>query len=300
MALIFRGTRVYCDTSARGADGRVRGVYLGAGSAGLRAQAMLDGLRADRRAQREADREARRRDVAEVVAGPEAVAARAAALSDCIDKLFHDAMTLCGWYRHHRQWRRGRSAMEPGSEGPDPTRYSPGNKAFYDAVQALHARRLFDAADDVPALIKRFGGGLAERVRERPIKDLAQDPYVRESFRHEADMLRRDLDGERPSAIERLLAERAVVGWLDVGRLDLLYAAFLAEPDFPEMAAHLARLRSAADRSYRRALKNQALLQRAAGRPAPAPPTACPLSDKPAKPARYGGRLSDAGAAGRN
>jgi hypothetical protein len=86
-----------------------------------------------------------------------------------------------------------------------------------------------------------------------------------------------------------------------VGWLDQAYAAFAADAYDLEMAAHLARLRAAAYRNYRRALKDLALLPRAvAARPAPAPPTACPLSGKPAKPAGFGGRLSDAGAAGRN
>src|SRR5262249_32951289 len=127
------------------------------------------------------------------------------------------------------------------------------------------------------------------------------DAYVRESFRRQAEMLRRELEGERPSVIVRRLAERAVVGWLELGWLDQAYAGFAADAYDLEMAAHLARLRATADRSYRRALKDLALLQRAvAERPSLAAPAACPLVGKPARPARYGGRLSDAGAAGRN
>ena len=50
MALIYRGDRVYCYTSARGPDGRVRGVYLGAGLAELDTQGEIDLDAAGRRA----------------------------------------------------------------------------------------------------------------------------------------------------------------------------------------------------------------------------------------------------------
>jgi hypothetical protein len=190
----------------------------------------------------------------------------------------------------------------------------PGNKAADEEWAEDEARRLFDAADDVPALIERLGSGLAKRVREWLIKRLTKDFTVRESVRREAEIMRRDLEGEKPTAIERLLVERVVVAWLYLARCDLLAGASVDNLDFPQVAAHRARLRNAANRDYIASLKALAQIRRAA--PAVtvnvtknvtvrrgsrrADPAPCPLAagGQTAR-AKNGGRLAGAGAAGR-
>jgi len=88
-------------------------------------------------------------------------------------------------------------------------------------VQAIEkARRLFDAADDVPALIEKLGGKLARRVQERLVERLSSDPLVQESIRREAEILRRELEGDRPTrdrAADRR-ADRGGVAGGGVGR----------------------------------------------------------------------------------
>jgi hypothetical protein len=137
-------------------------------------------------------------------------------------------------------------------------------KAFEAARQAEKARRLFEAADDVPALIERLGGRLAARVRERLIERMSSDPTIREALRREAEILRRDLEGPNPTVIERLVVERVMVGWLAAAWCDLLFDTFAVDLVDREVAAHVARLRNAADRNYLASLKCLALVRRAA------------------------------------
>ena len=129
------------------------------------------------------------------------------------------------------------------------------------------ARRLFETADDVPALIERLGGGLGERLRERLVRRLTDGPVVRESFRREAEALRRELEGEKPTVIERLVVERVVVTWLSLAWIDRLcdgYASGLWEPEARDVSAHAARMRGAASRDHLAALKALALIRKAA------------------------------------
>src|SRR4051812_29376231 len=93
---------------------------------------------------------------------------------------------------------------------------TPDPRALHDARKAEAARRLFEAADDVPALIEKLGGKLFKRVQERLVERIASDPVARESVRREAELKRRDLEGENPTVIERLVVERVVLARLDV------------------------------------------------------------------------------------
>jgi hypothetical protein len=72
---------------------------------------------------------------------------------------------------------------------------------------------------------------------------------------------------DRSSSPRRLLVEQVVIAWLDAQRCSLLYDAFadgMSEREEREVAAHVARLRNAAARNYRSALKALGLIQKAA------------------------------------
>jgi hypothetical protein len=136
-----------------------------------------------------------------------------------------------------------------------------------NAFEEEDARRLFANADDVPTLIRRLGGGLADRVRDRLIEKIAGDAVTREAIRSEAEMRRRELEGDRPTAIERLLVEQVVVAWLDAERCILVYYAFgegMSKREEREIAAHVARMRNAANRNHTATLKALALIRKAA------------------------------------
>ena len=126
---------------------------------------------------------------------------------------------------------------------PDHDRPALHGQVYEEARQAEKARRLFKAADDVPALIDRLGGGLGKRVRERLIGRIDSDPLARESVRRQAEVMCRDLEGPNPTAIERLIVERVVVGWLALARADLLCEAFGYGPDGREVGGYCLRMR---------------------------------------------------------
>jgi len=224
-------------------------------ASGLAAVAEAQEVEADRAARRKA-LEAQRSAVRSTIAGLREVGREVSEMSALVDGLFNDAMTYCGYYRHHREWRRRGSKMSSPA---------PNSKAIDDAIDAERTRRLFEAAGgDVGALFERLGGRLAKRVRERLVKRLSDSQVVRETFRRDAGMLLRDLEGEKPTSIERLVAERVVVGWLNVAWADVLCDAYSADLDDREVAAHVTRMRSAANRDYLASLKALALIRRAA------------------------------------
>jgi hypothetical protein len=285
MAIIFRGNRVYCYTSGRGADGRVRGVYLGSGSAGLLAQAALDGLRAEWRAEREAL----------AAAWAEETAHEAKVENIIIDSLnksttaFRLAMAAGGYYLHKRQWRpMGKT-----------------RKAQQNATPAGDARRMFEG-DDSPALA--YGGDTARVAAEALIDAYTDDPDCREALRREYHQRVRELAGESPTAVEVVLAEAVALA-----RLDAHYAAAayyrvmdggglsLEHGDYYQRRHSRAQRRLLAACRELEACRRLALpsKRREADATAPTPP-ACPLAVKPTRPTRYGGRLAGVVGARRN
>jgi hypothetical protein len=250
MSLKHRGMNVYCYRSVR-RDGRAGREYVGSGPYAVLMHAEAGNARADRRAlRRAADR---------FVSGLKAVTRLVARVSARVGKSFAAAMTYCGWRAHKREWRRRKTVSTP-----DHDRWARRERAFEEGRQAEKARRLFDAVDDVPALIEKLGGGLGKRARERLVERMADDPELREAIRRESDALRRELEGEKPTVIERLVVERFVVAWLAVGWMDLHFGGFAGDLTSRELAAHIARMRKAANRDYLFSLRALDLIQRAA------------------------------------
>lgn len=248
MCIELRGTGKYAYLSVRRGS-RVTRVYLGSGPLADMAERLLELEREKRREAREAERRAVRRMIDRL----EAPRRWVAELSARVDQLFKQAMKARGYYQHKRQWRRRGKAMGV-----------PDLQGLGGAIEAERARRLFEEADDVPALIRRLGGRLADRVREQLIARIAGDAVSREAVRREADMMRRELEGERPTVIERLVAEQVVIAWLDLRRCDLLYESFADELERREVASHVVRMRNAAGRNYLATLRALALIRRAA------------------------------------
>lgn len=171
-----------------------------------------------------------------------------------IDESFNQAMQYCGFEFHHRHWR----------QRPSMNHFDPKSKVYRDARKAEDARRLFENADDVPAVIEKLGGNLGKRLRERLITKLSTDHKIREAIRNEAELMRRDLEGENPTVIERLVVERIVVAWLGLAWLDRMDDAWSSELDFREVAAHVTKMRNTANRNYLHSIKCLALIRNAA------------------------------------
>ena len=179
-------------------------------------------------------------------------------LPERVDGLFKEAMGARGYYRHHREWRRGGSNMSI---------QLPGSKALDDVIAAERVRRLIKSAGgDADAVFERFGGRLAGRVRERLVKRLSDDPAMQELIRRDAEGHRRELEGEKPTVMERLVVERVLVTWLSLAWADVLsdaYGSDLGKPEMREVAAHVARMRSAANRDHLAALRACARIRKA-------------------------------------
>ena len=250
MGLVRRGKRIYFYQSSR-ESGRVRCVYVASGHAAV---AEAQAIEAGRAGRREA-LEARRRAARSMITRLRKVERAVSELSARVDGLFHEAMTACGYYRHHRQWRR---------RGPNMSIPLPGSKALDDAIAAERVCRLFAAAADVPALIEALGGGLGKRVRERLVKRLTDDLTAQEVFRREAEVMRRGLEGPSPTAIERLVVERVVVSWLSLAWADLLCDGFGNDLGELVIGGYCIRMRNAAQRNYLAALRSLAAIRKAA------------------------------------
>jgi len=89
--------------------------------------------------------------------------------------------------------------------------------------------RLRDMLDTRPELWQHFGN-LAGHAREAWLRLIsADDLALRESTARKAEDLSRELAGPEPTVVERLLAERAVLCWLQVHHADTLAAQSLSQ-----------------------------------------------------------------------
>ena len=150
MALVYRGINklpYYYKTIRDGKKFRCE--YLGGG------EVALELARQDVET-REA-RESRQREVEAKIAKLDTFQQTLNRLFERTDESFNKAMKYCGFELHHRSWRQRTTMNHLDSQ----------SNVFRDAAKAELAKRLFDRADDVPALIEKLGGNLGKRLRNR-------------------------------------------------------------------------------------------------------------------------------------
>ena len=241
---------------ARREGERVRSAYVGNGPEAELAE-LLDALKRRARAELAAGwREER--------AGLDAADRAGASASAAVDLVVGLTLESAGFRRHNRgEWRRSRMgsmAKLPAFQGrPYPagatreeivdvmTRASEGDESAMPRV-----RELFEA--DPSGMLQVAGGNLSERI-ERAIvatmagKNLAWPIAVDLKM----EEIRSELAGPDPTPIERLLAERAALCWLEVHALDLRHA-HTSGLTFAQ-AEHKEKLRDRASRRYLAALK---------------------------------------------
>jgi hypothetical protein len=158
----------------------------------------------------------------------------------CVDRLFAAWMSLNGWYKHRGQWRK---------RGPI-TRRVLMSKGFDDidaASQAEESGRL-RAEGDFEASLLRFRGDMARNAMEMLISKISDDPYTRECLRLKVGRLQHELAEDAPSPIEKILAERVAVRYLDT-----YYSDMLADSTCNLAAGDLSQRRQ--DRAQRRYLQ---------------------------------------------
>ncbi|MBN9520691.1 hypothetical protein J0H58_19600 [bacterium] len=106
----------------------------------------------------------------------------------------------------------------------------------------------------LPGMADAIGGDVARRAADRFL-----DAYcgthlaVREATAAKMAQLRAELAGANPSAVERLLADRAVLCWFQVHQFELTYAS--KESMTLTLAQHYQRCIDRAHRRYLSALK---------------------------------------------
>lgn len=105
-----------------------------------------------------------------------------------------------------------------------------------------------------PGAADALGGNLPDRAVQLLLTTMAGgNLFFREAVARKVDELRAELSGPSPSAVERLLAERAVCCWLHLYHLEHLYAGKGSMS--LEVAGHYQRCIDRAHKRYLSALK---------------------------------------------
>lgn len=220
-------------------------------------QADAEAWRAERDALDDADREAAGRfGLAGAVAGA--------------------ALEIAGYHRVKRgRWRRKRMKSQECVTAPAYTgkwlvrgEWPVPREEFLDVLTRAsegdesampRAREIFEM--DPGRVIAICGGEISDRVEDRILEKLAGgNALVVEAIGRKLVALRAELAGPHPSAIERLLAERIALCWLDVHRLD--HRDESAESMTMIQAEHMSKLRSRAHNRYISAIKALASVRR--------------------------------------
>ncbi len=130
-------------------------------------------------------------------------------------------------------------------------------KGDESTVPAL--RRLLEK----PGNIDQMGGNLARYAQGLFVTALSgKDLTVREAIHAKLDAIRKELLGESPTPVERLLVERVVACWLQVQDADIRYAG-AKEPTSRQSEFNQRRM-DAANKRYLAALKALALVRKLA------------------------------------
>lgn len=133
-----------------------------------------------------------------------------------------------------------------------------------DRTAAPRLRALFDRDPD--RLIRLGGGDIAASVKALLVEKAAgsKDILAKEAMSRHVDRMRDELAGPGPTPIERLLAERAALCWIELHGLDAqVIRRRDGDHDGPPVEA-LDRARDRAQRRYLAALKSLAQVRRLA------------------------------------
>lgn len=182
-----------------------------------------------------------------------------------------------GYHRHHRgPWRRRRTmsveALPAPAGGtvaeslpPLAERYRSGDQAAWDEVRKMLAKAEKGDEDaartvgrlmrDAPEIVERTSCDIGHAVEVRMIRLAFGEKALAtaEAVRLKLQALRAELAGPNPSAVERLLAERVALCWLDCHYAE--YREVAAEPTTFKQADFTARQRDRAHRRYLASLK---------------------------------------------
>ena len=246
MGLVRRGGRLYYYASER-VNGRVVTRYQGSGAA-ADLFARFDALERDRRETRIGVRRAKDAQSRER-------AARYRSWLAGVDRALADALRAAGWHQHNREWRKRRGAGMGGILAPQggagtwvPAEVSAmaGSMDPADEARAFKGDRsalpAVDAYLDNPAAVALWGD-VGRHVLLRCVRRYAGDNLLieRAMFRAASD-LRAKLAGPAPSALDVLVAERAVLGWVFANWCEYQYVEGLDGMSIQQSEFHLKRI----------------------------------------------------------
>jgi hypothetical protein len=128
------------------------------------------------------------------------------------------------------------------------------NAVFGTDIEAAIARRLF--AQDDGTLCDAYGADMAKNALEALIKQITDRPRQREAIRRKVAILTDELAGPNPTVIEKLLAGRVALCWLDCYYMDTMsYLSMGVDgPDFM-LGEYYQRRQNRAHRRYLSACK---------------------------------------------
>ena len=263
MALVRRGTKVYCYQSYR-SRGRVTSRYVGSGELAI----ACDSLDALSRAQDARLRARFRKKTAALDAKLMDLNHRmrqtwlryretAGAADDLlaawdgrVEGVFREAMSAAGCRQHKGTWRKKRMTARERAEAEERCR-------------DLWVR-LGDCQAEVRREVLARDGDPAARVVEELIdRVVGSHPSGRAALAAEVARVRTDLEGPNPSPVEILLAERAAVSWLASYEADLVCLRAEGAADAKLTEFHQKR-RDRAHRRFRSASKALAVFRRLA------------------------------------
>lgn len=199
-----RGDRSVVYRSVREGD-RVRKRYVGSGRFGVALLIRDLDARIDAIRERDRDREQERR-----IKG----------WFDAIEATARAALTTAGYRRHHRgEWRRRNvTQLDQDQAGPispaAPEGTRPGRRRRMFADESPEAAEIRRQIQQVPEAAWFLGSASDDLLDAILRRYYADHPIRAESMRAQVEQVRADLAGPGPTAMERLLAERAAICWL--------------------------------------------------------------------------------------
>lgn len=261
-----KGRRYYY--RSRKVRGRVVREYVGTGEV-AEVAARLDAEAANVRVLRRIERLRTQTELEELDAMLEQI--------DCkVNAIVSVAMTLAGFHWHRGEWRRIRNMptsdtpaasptppVDPATEAKPPTSAELLQRARNGDVAAMEQLRpmLLDAES-----VNRLGGDVAMRSIQFAISRMVgKDLVSEEAIQRKMELLRVELAGPNPTAMERLLAERIVTMWLHLHRVEGEFA--IVGDDDPGRAGYYQRAITSAQERYFRAIRELTRQRRAAAPP---------------------------------
>jgi hypothetical protein len=164
-----------------------------------------------------------------------------------VEVQFQAAMRAAGWHQHRRQWRR-RGLITMGKRNQIPSLGLVPNAE----IEAAIARRLF--AEDDGTLVDSYGADMARNAEDALISQITDDPRQREALRRKLELIRADVAGPKPTAIEGILARRVAFCWLDAYYMDMLSSLTMRAGGFDSSLSEYYQRRQ--NRAHRRLLSS--------------------------------------------